>query len=259
LDALDTIGNTHAIGPGAQSGEDINDFIRSFKKVNTGDDVDEAGQIAQRHFNGLLDNTQPITAGNQAPGAVGAGRTALTAANDAYGRMKDTAQLQSWIDKAGTGGPDVGAQAQNFLNSQKGQKLAAQTGWANQLDALKTLGQTARPTQVGAAPSAFDVRHFAAPVVEGAVAGGLGSVAEGRFDPAHFAEEALIGGLTGYGLHQGVPRIQGALQRAAQNRAVAAARVALSTGAPQAPVLPAAPWRDAVRRLIYSRGAAGSY
>jgi hypothetical protein len=260
LKALDDIGNNQALLPGAQSGEDINDFIRSLKKVNTGDSVDEAGQIGQRHMQGVLANSTPIVAGGQVPGQAGAGASALEAANTAYGRLQDTQRLADWQAKAAVpGAPDVGAQAASFLASQKGQKLAAQPGWANQADALSTLAETARPMQVTAMPSTFDIRHMAAPLVEGAVAGSLGSAAEGHFDPQHFAEEALIGGLTGYGLHKTIPAIQGAAQQAAQNRAIAAARVALSTGAQQSPVLPAAPWRDALRSLIYGQAARGAY
>jgi hypothetical protein len=42
----------------------------------------------------------------------------------------------------------------------------------------------------------------------------------------------------------------------AQQQALAAARTAFSTGNAQAPVLPDAPFRQAVRRLIFGQGAA---
>jgi len=60
-------------------------------------------------------------------------------------------------------------------------------------------------------------------------------------------------------LHKGVPAVQGAFQRATQQRAIDAARVALATGQQQSPLGAVAPFRNAVRNLIFGQGAAGSY
>lgn len=249
LDVLNEIGNNQALGKGVQSGEDINDIIRSLKKVNTGDAVDEAGQIAQRHFNSLLDNTAPITGGPS-----NSGRQALDEANEAYGRLQDTQRLADMQDKAATAGTDVGSQASSFLASAKGQKLAAQPGWENQLGAFQRLADTtAKPDTIP-----WYVKHFIIAPALGTGANELyaGFTGQERSPWEHLAADAAVGGgLMGASALGG--GLTARLNQAAQNRAIAAARVALSTG--QKPALPAAPWRDALRALIYSRGASGAY
>ena len=81
---------------------------------------------------------------------------------------------------------------------------------------------------------------------------------EGHFDPLHLAGETLAGGVLGYGLRKTVPGINNAVfQQPAQQRAIDAARSTLSTGRLQKPILPDAPFRDAIRALIFGQGAGG--
>jgi hypothetical protein len=126
-------------------------------------------------------------------------------------------------------------------------------------DALTTLARTRTP-DVSLAPSPFDLRHIAYPLVGAGILSAGGSAAEGRLDPAHLTEEALTGAALGYGLHRGGPALVSRyMQGPEQQRAIAAAQSALSTGLKQSPVLPDAPFRDALRSLIFGQGAAGAY
>ena len=133
-----------------------------------------------------------------------------------------------------------------------------------QYDALNTLAATNAGPDLSAAPSPFDIRHAIHPLATAAASGLIGGVggqvAEGHFDPAHLAEETLIGAGLGYGLHAGIPAFNKTyIQGPAQQRAIDAARSTLSTGRFQAPVLPDAPFRDAVRNLIFGQGASGRF
>jgi hypothetical protein len=210
----------------------------------------------------VLDNATPQTGVPQNwtnPTGAPSFASAQKAAGDAlYGKAQDVGRLNDWIDKAAVPqGPDVGSQASSYLRTGAGQKFAAPG--SPQYDALSTLAATSGGAANSAAPSAFDVRHLAHPLVGAAVGGALGVGSQHDFDPAHIAENVILGGTLGYGAHKGIPLIQSALQRAAQGRAIDAARVALGTGAQQSPVLGAAPFRDAVRSLIFGQGAAGRY
>jgi hypothetical protein len=210
----------------------------------------------------VLDNATPQTGVPQNwtnPTGAPSFASAQKAAGDAlYGKAQDVGRLNDWIDKAAVPqGPDVGSQASSYLRTGAGQKFAAPGTPA--YDALSTLAATSGGVANSAAPSAFDVRHLAHPLVGAAVGGALGIGSQHDLDPAHIAENVILGGTLGYGAHKGIPLIQSALQRAAQGRAIDAARVALGTGAQQSPVLGAAPFRDAVRSLIFGQGAAGRY
>jgi hypothetical protein len=210
----------------------------------------------------VLDNATPQTGVPQNwanPTNAPSFASATKAAGDAlYGKAQDVGRLNDWIAKSQvTGGPDVGTQASSYLRTGAGQTFAppGSPGY----EALNTLAGTAAAPDVSAAPSAWDLRHFAHPLVGAAVGGALGVGTEHDLDPAHIAEAALLGGTLGYGLHKGVPAIQGAFQGAAQQRAINAARVALGTGMQQSPLAAVAPFRNAVRNLIFGQGAAGSY
>jgi hypothetical protein len=241
------------IGKGVTSAEDLNRMVKGLTQKATKDVSPEAGQIAQAHFNDLLQNTAPISSP-----IGGTGAQAISDFNNAFGRLTDTKRLSDMAYEAGLpGGKDVGTQMGQFLRTDEGQRLMKSGAISpSTADALKTLAETARPSQTSAAPSAWDLRHMLHPILGAAVTGAAGAggeyAATGQFDPWHLAGEVGTGALLGYGLHRGIPAIQGRYQQANQDRALAAARVAASTGLAQAPVLPAATIRDALRRLIFS-------
>lgn len=248
------------LGKGARSAEDINDLVKSLKQDATGDKVPTAGLIAQQHFNDVLNNVQPIASPSHIPLAPGAGATAIDQANEAFQRLANSKLLQTMENKAAEpGGRDIGTQMSNWLQSNEGQSLI-QSGALSQTtqDAFRTLAGTRSPA-VSMAPSEFVLRHalyHLAPAIALPLAG---SAYEGHFDPAHMAAEAAAGLAVGYGAHVGLPKITSMIQGPAQQRALAAARTAASTGLPQAPVFPDVPFRDAMRQLLYSQAAAGRY
>jgi hypothetical protein len=210
----------------------------------------------------VLENGVPQTG---VPAGAGPGYAAqVKAVGDAlHGKAQDVERLNDWIAKgAVAGGPDVGGQASAYLRSKPGQTFAPPGTPA--YDAINTLAKTNAGPDLSAAPGAWDIRHGVHPLVSalaaGAITGAGGQIASGHYDPASLAAEAAIGAATGYGLHKGVPWAQKTfVQGPAQQRAIAAARSALSTGLPQAPVLPPAPLRDVIRNLIYGQGAGGAY
>ena len=209
----------------------------------------------------VLENATPQTG---VPPNAGPGYAAqVKAAGDVlHGRAQDVGRLNDWIAKSQVaGGPDVASQASSYLRTGQGQTFApppapgAPASTAPAYDALSTLAKTPAGPDVAAAPSAWDLRHFAHPLAGAAIGGALNIGTEHDLDPAHIAEGVLIGGTLGYGLHKGVPAVQGAFQQAAQQRAINAARLALGTGVQQAPLGAAAPFRDAVRKLIFGQAA----
>jgi hypothetical protein len=259
---------------GLVTGSDIQSYQKIFGRLaNSSGDADR--EFAPK-FQTALENVMQGTpyARNLTPGqgwnlmpagtlgGTGFGPGAAAAARDAgdiqFGRAQDLGRLNDWIAKAAVpGGPDVGSQASSYLRSDAGNAFAKPN--TPQYDALSTLAGTANP-QVSGAPTAWDIRHFAHPLVGAGLGAAVGGYEEGHFDPAHLAEEAAAGALLGYVLHKGVPAVQSRFfQGPQQQRAIDAARVALSTGQPQAPVLPIAHVRDALRSAIFGRGAAGSF
>jgi hypothetical protein len=224
---------------------------------------------------GVLDNATPQTGVPQNwsnPTNAPSYASAQKAAGDAlYAKAQDVDRLNDWIAKSAVaGGPDVGGQASAWLRSPEGQRFApppaagAGPDTAPAYSALNNLAQTNAGPDLSGLPSGFDIRHavhpLASSIVSGAVAGAGGQIAEGHFDPGTLAAETLVGAGLGYGLHKGVPAITKTFfQAPAQRRAIDAARSTLSTGQYQAPVLPDAPFRDAVRSLIFGQGAAGRY
>ena len=267
-------------GVGFATGKDLQSYQKIFG------DLAQSGSAEDRQFapkfkaalEDIMQNTTPVgrnvtpgqgmsfmPPGNLgAPGfAAGEAAAARDAGNIPFGRAEDVNRLQDWMDKSAVaGGPDVGGQASAYLRTPTGQKYAPPG--SPQYDALNNLAKTNAGPDLSAGPSAFDVRHAIHPLVS-AIGGGLvsgvgGQVAEGHFDPARLAEETAIGAGLGYGLHAGIPRFTKTyIQGPAQQRAIDAARSTLSTGQFQAPVLPDATFRDAVRSLIFGQGAAGRY
>jgi hypothetical protein len=208
----------------------------------------------------VLDNATPFTGVPQNwanPTNAPSFASARKAAGDAlYGKAQDVGRLDDWIAKSAVPqGPDVGSQASQYLRTGAGQTFAApgSPGY----DALSTLAKTSAAPDIAAAPSAWDLRHMAHPLVGAGLGAALGVGSEHELDPAHIAEAALGGAALGYGFHKGVPAVQGAFNAARQQRAIDAARVALGTGMQQSPLGMAAPFRDAVRKLIFGQAAAG--
>jgi hypothetical protein len=263
------------------SGSDIQSYQKIFGGLaKTGSDADrEFAPKFKSALEGVM-NAEPygrnLTPGQgmslMLPGplggtgfAAGDAAAARNAGDVWHGRAEDIARLDDpvagWIARSKVqGGPDVGDQARSYLLS-KG--TFAKPG-TPQYDALNTLAGPGAAQDVGAAPSAYDVRHAVHPLVSalatGAIAGAGGQIAEGHFDPAHLAAETLLGAGLGYGVHRGVPAFQAKFfQQPAQQSAIDAARSTLSTGNYQAPVLPNANLRDALRTLIFSQGARGAY
>ena len=262
------------------TGSDIQSYQKIFDGLGrTGSDTDRefAPQFSDA-LEGIMQKTTPygrnMTPGQgmslMLPGQLGGTGLAagdMAAARDAgdqiFGRLQDVQRLANFQKAASVaGGPDVGGQARSYLLSNEGQRLAPPG--SPQYGAYNTLAGTSAAPSVSGVPSIWDVRHLlhpiAGPLIEGAIVGASGQAAEGHFDPAHFAEEVALGGLLGYGVHKGVPAAYGKfLQGPAQQRAIDAARVALSTGQAQSPLLRNAPTRNALANLLFSQGAAGNY
>jgi hypothetical protein len=267
-------------GQNLVTGSDIQSYQKLFDGLGrTGGDVDrEFAPQFSNALEGVMQNTTPygrnltpgqgmslMTGGGMGGHGLAAGDMAAArdAGDQVFGRLQDVNRLQGWQEAANVaGGPDVGSQARSYLLSDEGQRLAP-PGTAR-YDAINELAGTTGAPSVSGVPSTWDVRHLlrpiAGPLVEGMIVGGGGQAAEGHFDPAHFLEEMALGTTLGYGLHKGVPAAFGKfLQGPQQQRAIDAARVALSTGQTQAPVLPNAPLRNALQTLLFSQGAAGNY
>ena len=260
------------------TGSDIQSYQKLFGGLaKTGSDEDR--QFAPKFksaLEGVMNNADPygrnLTPGQgmslMLPGPLGGTGLAAgdaAAARDAgdvfHGRANDIQRLNEWIDRSQVkGGPDVGDQARSYLLSKGTYAKAGTPGY----EAINTLAGTGAGQDVSAAPSAWDLRHgvhpLVAPLLGGALVGAGGQAAQGHFDPTTLAAESAAGMVLGYGLHKGVPAFQSKfIQGPGQQRAIEAARAALSTGQAQAPVLPDAAFRDAVRKLIYGQGAAGAF
>jgi hypothetical protein len=266
-------------GVGFATGADLQSYQRLFK------DLAQSGTAEDRQFapkfhdalEDIMQNTTPVgrnvtpgqgmsfmPPGNLgAPGfAAGDAAAARDAGNIPFGRAEDLNRLQGWEAKSAVaGGPDVGGQASAWLRSPEGQTFAKPG--TPQYNAINNLAATNAGPDL-AAPSAFDIRHaihpLATAVGSGLVGGAGAQLAEGHFDPAHLAMETALGAGLGYGLHAGIPwATKRYIQGPAQQRALDAARSTLSTGQYQAPVLPEASFRDAIRSLIFGQGAAGRF
>jgi hypothetical protein len=175
------------------------------------------------------------------------------------GRAKDTA----WLDDAQAnaavkGGPDVGSQARSRLLTDQGK--AFNPPGTPQYDAMNTLAGTAQGPLGGnkGGLTLWDLKHhllWPAIGLAGAQTAGAFGTAEGHQPWWASIPEDVAGIGAGFLLKNRL----GAAGMAAQRRAADAARVALSTGQSQAPVLPNAPGRTALRNLIFGLGAGGAY
>jgi hypothetical protein len=204
----------------------------------------------------VMDNGLPfagVPAGNQASGYAG---LVQRAGDLIHGRAEDVDTLDTMIQKSQSGNkPDIGAQMGAYMNSKSGMGFIKPG--TPQYDAANTLSATAQaPLTSGQGLTMWDLKHhlmWPAIGLGGAGAASLIGTEEGH-QPAWAQIPEDIAGLgAGFALKRGL----GAAGALAQQRALAAARTAFSTGQAQAPVLPEAPFRDAVRRLIFGQGAAG--
>ena len=210
---------------------------------------------------GILDNATPFTGVPQNwsnPTNAPSFASAKKAEGDAlYGRSQDVGRLNDWIAKSqvagGGAGADVGSQASSYLRSGAGQTFAPPG--SPQYQSVNTLAGTA--AKESSVP--WWVKHFViAPAAGTAINEGIQAGTGGHETPLeHVGADlgmglALAGTMSGYGAYSGMRA------RAAQQRAIDAARSTLSTGNYQAPVAaPTSAFGDAIRRIIFSQGAAG--
>jgi hypothetical protein len=204
----------------------------------------------------VMDNGLPfagVPAGNQASGYAG---LVQKAGDLIHGRAKDVDNLETMVAKSESGNkPDLGAQMGAYMNSKSGMNFIKPG--TPQYDAANVLSQSAQaPLTSGQGLTMWDLKHhlmWPAIGLGGAGALSLTGTEEGH-QPAWAQIPEDIAGLgAGFLLKN---RLAAAGMKG-QQQALAAARTAFSTGQAQAPVLPAAPFRDAVRQLIFGQGAAG--
>jgi hypothetical protein len=193
-----------------------------------------------------------------APGAAAAARDA---GDVFHGRAEDIRRLNIWQDKANvTGGPDVGSQASSYLTSPTGQRFApppaagALPATAPAYSAINNVAGTA--AKESSIP--WWVKHFVIAPAAGTIANeGFQAFSGEHESPSeHLLADLGIGGTLALST-MGYSAATRASARAAQQRAMDAARSTLSTGNYQAPLDAVAPFREAVRKLIFGQGAAG--
>jgi hypothetical protein len=246
------------------SANDLQQSQRYLKGIASDGRSDPNDAMYAAHYAGklqdILDNATPQTGVPQNwsnPTNAPSFASAKKAEGDVlYGQAQDVSRLNEWIDKSkvagGGAGTDVGSQASAYLRSDEGRRLAPPG--SPQYDALNTLaGTAAKPSTVP-----WWVKHFViAPAAGTAINEGVqAGTGEHESPLEHLGADlgigaVLAGSMAGYGAFSGMRA------RAAQQRAIDAARSTLSTGNFQAPIPPDQPFRDAVRRLIFSQGAAG--
>ena len=244
------------------SANDIQQSQSYLKGIAKNPNSDPNDALYAGHYVGqlqdVLENGIPQTG---VPPNVGPGYAAqVKAAGDAlHGRAQDIGRLDDWIAKSQVaGGPDVGGQASAYLRTKPGQTFAKPG--SPQYDALNTLAGTAQGPLGGSQGglTLWDLKHhllWPAVGLAGAQTAGAFGTAEGHQPWWANIPEDILGIGAGVLLKKGL----GAAGMRAQARAADAARVALSTGQSQAPILPGATGRDALRNLIFGAGAAGYY
>jgi hypothetical protein len=241
------------------SANDLQQSQSYLKGIASNPNSDPNDALYASHYVGklqdVLENGVPQTG---VPTNAGPGYAAAVKAQGdiLHGRARDMANLENMQAKAAvTGGPDVGNQARSYLTSDRGQRFAAPG--TPQYDALNTLaGTAADPSSVP-----WAVKHFViAPIVGGAAKEGLDmATGEQHQSPmGRIGEDLAVGAGLGLGT-AGYSGITGQLARAAQNRAIAAARSTLSTGNLSTPLAPTTPVRNALRMLLTGAGGAGLY
>jgi hypothetical protein len=206
----------------------------------------------------VLDNATPQTGVPQnwtpSPGGPPSFASTTKAAGDAlYSKAQDVGRLNDWVAKSQVaGGPDIGGQASAYLRTSTGQTFAPPGSPA--YEATNAVAGTA--AKESSIP--WWVKHFVIAPAVGTIAGEGVQAATGEHEnPLEHLGVDLATGLALAGGSMGYSGLSGMRARAAQQRALNAARSTLSTGNYQAPIAPDQPFRDALRRLIFSQGAAG--
>ena len=247
------------------SGEDIQKAQARLDKIASNPNATDQDKWMAPQISDALENVMQtglpqtgVPAGVQPSGYAAAVRDS---GDVLAGRAKDVGRVETFLDKASVaGGPDVSSQSKAYLLSDQGQRFAP--AGSAQFKAYNDLAKAPGGPDVGAAPSIWDIRHVARPVVDPLVgaAFGAGAGMYGHEDAASIGEGALAGAALGYGLHKGVPWAQSKFfQQPAQQRALASALSTLSSGTYQAPVMPTTPLRDALRTVLFGNGARGAY
>ena len=262
---------------GVVTGSDVQKYQKLFDNLSkSSNDADrEFAPQFSKALEGVMQNTVPygrnLTPGqgmSLMPGgqfgthglAAGDAAAARDAGDVLFGRLQDVNRLADWqANTAVPGGPDVGAQASAWLRSDKGKAFTPPGTTA--YEALSNLAATSQdPLTSGKGITYWDLKHHALwPLIgvgSAQVAGALGTFGEGEHHPWWLMPLEDAAGLAAGTMMKG--SFAGARARATQ-RAIDAARVALSTGQPQAPVLPAAQIRDALRNAIFGTRAAGGF
>jgi hypothetical protein len=246
------------LGDSAQlTGRNIQEAQRSLDKIANSPSASPQDQEyapkLKAALQNVMDNGLPfsgVPAGAQASGYAG---LVQKAGDKIFGRFKDVDRLNTMVDKSAVNqGPDIGNQASSYLTSKQGQTYAP--SGSTPYKAFNNLADTA--AKESAIP--WWVKHFViAPAAGTAINEGFQAFTGEHESPLeHVGADlgmglVLAGSMSGYGAYSAMRA------RAAQQRALAAARSSLSTGKYQAPIAPDQPFRDAVRRLIFSQGAAG--
>ena len=243
------------------TGRNIQEAQRSLDKIASSpsssvQDQEYAPKLKSALQN-VMDNGLPfagVPAGNQAAGYAG---LVQRAGDLIHGRVEDVDTLNTMVAKSQAGNkPDLGAQMGAYMTSNQGMNFIKPG--TPQYDAANALSATAQAplTNPDAGITMWDLKkHLLWPAVglAGAqVAGAYGST-EGHQPWWATLPEDVGGIIAGVGLKKGL----GMAGAAAQQQALAAARTAFSTGQSQAPVLPGAPLRDTMRRLMFGQTAAG--
>ena len=248
------------------SGEDIQKAQARLDKVASNPNATDQDKWMAPRISDALENVMQnglpqtgVPAGVQPSGYAA---TVRDAGDVLAGQAKDVGRVQTFLDKAKVaGGPDVSSQAKQYLLSDEGQRFAP--AGSPQFKAYNDLAKAPGGPDVGVAPSIWDIRHVARPVIDPLIGAAFGAGAGafgGHEDMASIGEGALAGAALGYGLHKGVPAFQAKFfQQPAQQRALASALSTLSSGNYQAPIMPTTPLRDALRTVIFGQGARGVY
>jgi hypothetical protein len=247
-------------GSAQLTGRNIQEAQRSLDKIASApgssvQDQEYAPKLSAALGN-VMDNGLPfagVPAGNQAAGYAG---LVQKAGDLIHGRAQDVDTLNTMVQKSQSGNkPDLGAQMGAYMNSKSGMGFIKPG--TPQFDAANTLSDTAQaPLTSGQGLTMWDLKHhlmWPAVGLAGAGALSLTGTEEGHQPAWAQIPEDLAGLGAGFLLKN---RLAAAGMKA-QQQARAAAQTAFSTGQAQAPVLPVAPFRDAMRSLLLSRGAAG--
>jgi hypothetical protein len=247
-------------GSAQLTGRNIQEAQRSLDKIanapsSSVQDQEYAPKLSAALGN-VMDNGLPfagVPAGNQASGYAG---LVQRAGDLIHGRAEEVDTLNTMIQKSQRGNkPDIGAQMGAYMNSKSGMGFIKPG--TPQYDAANTLSDTAQaPLTSGQGLTMWDLKHhlmWPAIGLGGAGALSLAGTEEGH-QPAWAQIPEDIAGLgAGFLLKRGL----NAAGMKAQQQALDAYRTTASTAKFQAPVMPDAPFRDAVRSLLLSRGAAG--